>query len=280
VRRLLLTLLLGCACLAAGAQTAVPRLTGHVVDRTGTLTPGQAQELDQALGDFERKKGSQIAVLIVAGTAPESIEQYSIRVAEQWKLGRRKVDDGAILVVAKDERALRIEVGYGLEGVLGDAASKRIVSEVIVPRFREGDFHGGIAAGVDRMMRTIEGESLPAPAQDRSGATDPLRQVGPVYFMLAIVVGLVLRSLLGRLPGAIVTGGVVGALAWFLAGTLAVAAGAAAMAFFITLVGGVGGIGRIGYGGGPGGFGGGGFGGGGFGGGGGGFGGGGASGRW
>src|SRR5688572_27948608 len=117
------------------------------------------------LQEFEARKGTQIAVLMVASTKPEPIEQYALRVGEQWKIGRKKVDDGAILVVAKDDRALRIEIGYGLEGVLNDATASRIIREVIVPRFREGDFYGGINAGLDRMMRVIDGEPLPAPAK-------------------------------------------------------------------------------------------------------------------
>src|SRR6185503_17049933 len=121
--------------------------------------------LEQMLQAFEARKGSQIAVLMVRTTGGEPIEQFALRVAEQWKLGRKGVDDGALLVVAKDDRAMRIEVGYGLEGALNDATAKRIVSDVITPRFREGDFFGGLSAGVDRMIRVIDGEALPAPAR-------------------------------------------------------------------------------------------------------------------
>ena len=119
------------------------------------------------LQEFEARKGTQLAVLMVPTTAPEAIEQYALRVGEQWKIGRKKVDDGAILVVAKDDRAVRIEVGYGLEGVLNDATASRIIREIIVPRFREGDFYGGINAALDRMMRLIDGEPLPEPARAR-----------------------------------------------------------------------------------------------------------------
>src|SRR5688572_31953205 len=149
----------------AWAQVAVPPLTARVTDLTGTLTREQRVGLERSLEAFEARKGSQIAVLLVPTTAPEAIEQYALRVAEQWKIGRKKVDDGAILVVAKDDRALRIEVGYGLEGALNDATANRIIRELIVPRFREGDFYGGINAGLDRMMRVIDGEPLPAPAK-------------------------------------------------------------------------------------------------------------------
>jgi uncharacterized protein len=241
------------------------------------------------LEEFEKKKGSQIAVVMVPTTEPEAIEQYALRVAEQWKLGRKGVDDGALLVVAKNDRAMRIEVGYGLEGALNDATAKRIVAEVITPRFREGDFYGGINAGVDRMIRVIDGEPLPAPAR-RGAAPAPdggLFQLLPMLLVGALVIGGILRAMLGRALGSVATGGAVGFLAWLLAGTLAIGLVAGLAAFVFTLVGS---FGRRGgmmglpggyYGGGRGGWGGGGFrGGGGFGGGGGGFGGGGASGRW
>src|SRR5207245_9372604 len=136
---LLLTLLLGWAFPAA-ADVAVPQLTGRVVDQTGTLSSGDIAALSQKLRDFETRKGSQIAVLIVPTTDPETIEQFSIRVAEAWKIGRKKVDDGAILVVAKNDRHLRIEVGYGLEGALTDVPSRRIIDAVITPKVSEGDF--------------------------------------------------------------------------------------------------------------------------------------------
>jgi len=285
VIRLLLALLIA---LPAWAEVPVPPLKGRVTDLTGTLKPEQAVSLEQLLQSFEARKGSQIAVLIVPTTAPETIEQYSLRVAEQWKIGRKKVDDGAILVVAKNDRALRIEVGYSLEGALNDATANRIIREVIVPRFREGDFYGGINAGIDRMIRVIDGEPLPAPAKAAPPADESVLQILPVLLVLALVAGAILRRLLGRFVGSLATGGVVGGLAWLLAGTLAIALLAAIVAFFFTLMSGVGGSGRRYYGGFPGGYGGGWGGGGGFGGGGGGgfsggggsFGGGGASGRW
>jgi len=285
VIQLLLALLIA---LPAWADVPVPPLKGRVTDLTGTLKPEQAVSLEQLLQSFEARKGSQIAVLIVPTTAPETIEQYSLRVAEQWKIGRKKVDDGAILVVAKNDRALRIEVGYGLEGALNDATANRIIREVIVPRFREGDFYGGINAGIDRMIRVIDGEPLPAPAKAAPPADEGVLQILPVLLILALVAGAVLRRLLGRFVGSLATGGVVGGLAWLLAGTLAIALLASIVAFFFTLMSGVGGSGRRYYGGFPAGYGGGWGGGGGFGGGGGGgfsggggsFGGGGASGRW
>ena len=262
----------------ASAQVPVPALSGRVVDLTGTLTTEQKAALEQTLQAFEARKGSQLAVLIVPTTAPEAIEPYALRVALQWKLGRKKVDDGALLLIAKNDRALRIEVGYGLEGALNDATSKRIISEVITPRFKEGDFQGGISAGVDRIIRVIDGEPLPAPKQSPIRGIAGLEQYGPVIFVVALVLGGVMRSLLGRFPGALVTGGVVALLAWLLAGALSTALLAGVIALMFTLVSG--GTGGMGMGGVRGGFGRGSSGGGGFGGGGGGFGGGGASGRW
>jgi uncharacterized protein len=270
------------------AQVSVPPLTARVVDLTATLTPVQVQALTETLQDFEARKGSQLAVLIVPTTQPEAIEQYSIRVAEQWKLGRKGIDDGAILIVAKNDRTLRIEVGYGLEGVLNDATAKRIVSDTIVPRFRQGDFAGGVREGVDRMMAVIEGEPLPEPAVNSTQDSTDLRHYALVALLFAFFLGGFLRSILGRFPGGLATGGVLGYLAWLVSGALSVALVSALVGFVVTLFGGgligpmmggmAGGRNRgAGFGSGYGGFRGGG---GGFRGGGGGFGGGGASGRW
>ena len=274
-----------CWAVVAGAQVPVPPMGERVTDHTATLTGEQKSAMEQTLRSFEARKGSQVAVLVVRSTAPETIEQFALRVAERWKPGRKNVDDGAILVVAKDDRTLRIEVGYGLEGALTDAACKRIISEIIVPRFQQGDFNGGITAGVDRILRVIDGEPLPKPEEGRPGGVRGIGSFLPILMILALVVGGVLRAVLGRFPGAIVTGGAVSVIAWFLVGAVSVALIAGLIALFFTLLGGgMGGrgIGGGGFGGGigGGGFGGGGFGGGGFSGGGGGFGGGGASGRW
>lgn len=275
-RPLLLALVL-LACALAGAQVPVPALTARVTDQTGTLSAQQVAELEQRLAAFEARKGSQLAVLVVPTTAPEPIEQYALRVAEQWKLGRSKVDDAAILVVAMNDRALRIEVGYGLEGALNDATAKRIISEVIVPRFREQDFAGGIAAGVEQMMRVVDGEPLPAPRAGPAQA-DELPSYVPMIVAAALVVGVVLRAALGRLGGSLATGGLIGLATWWFAGALSLALFAGVLALAVTLLGGLGLLpmgGRIDYGTDRrGGFGGG------FRGGGGGFGGGGASGRW
>ena len=292
---------LRCAALAAALallapgvraepQVPVPVLNARVTDLTGTLTPEQAAALEAKLGAFERTKGSQVTVLIVPTTKPEEIEQYAIRVAEAWKLGRKGVDDGAILLVARDDRKVRIEVGYGLEGVLPDATANRIIDEDIVPRFRDGNYDGGITAGVDRMLRVIEGEPLPEPERrETAHGAGGLGQLLPLLLVFALVGGSILRRLFGRVGGALATGGLVGFVTWLIIRIVAMSFVAGMVAFVFAVVGGMGGgpggsgwySGRRGRGiGVPGGFGGGGFGGGGFGGGGGGFGGGGASGSW
>ncbi len=277
-----------CWAAVAAADVAVPPLTGRVVDQTATLSSDQVAALNDKLEAFETRKGSQIAVLMVPTTEPETIEQFSIRVAEAWKIGRKKIDDGAILVIAKDDRRLRIEVGYGLEGALTDATARRIIDEIITPKFRAGDFAGGVTAGVDRMIGVIDGEPLPEPKR-RTQGTDifqNLETIGPFAFIAVLVFGGLFRAMFGRLLGAAVTGGLVGLVVWFLAGALAISVIIGMIAFVFTLIGDSvissrGGRGGGGFGGGFGGGGGwSGGGGGGFSGGGGSFGGGGASGRW
>lgn len=266
---------------AADALVPVPPLQALVTDLTLTLTAEQRAGLEARLRAFDDRKGSQLAVLVVDTTQPEAIEQYALRVAEQWKVGRKKVDDGAILLVAKTDHAVRIEVGYGLEGVLTDATSKRIISETIVPRFKQGDYFGGIDRGIDQMIKLVDGESLPAATRQRPDPQADFGRLAPLLLVIAVVVGGALRAALGRLPGAVLTAGAAGLIVWFLAGTIAIAVFGALIAFAVTLIGGGAGLlgGWHGHGGGN--YRGGGFGGGGFrGGGGGGFGGGGASGRW
>ncbi|MDO9227275.1 MAG: YgcG family protein [Pseudomonadota bacterium] len=268
---------------SAWAEVAVPPLNARVIDLTGTLDAASKQGVEGKLAALEQAKGAQIAVLVIAATAPESIEQYALRVAEAWKLGRKGVDDGALLLIAKDERALRIEVGYGLEGAIPDAMAKRIIAEIIVPRFQVGDFAGGVEAGVDALIKLVQGEPLPLPAKSRGGSLAELGDMLPAAMMFIFVLGGVLRMMLGRLAGAGVAATVAFMGAWLLLGGVLIALIVAVGAFVFVLAGGVtGGRRRGGYGGGGfgGGIGGGGGGGGGFGGGGGGFGGGGASGRW
>jgi len=266
---------------AADELIPVPPLQALVTDLTATLTPEQRASLEGRLRAFEERKGSQLAVLIVPTTQPEAIEPYAMRVVEQWKLGRKKVDDGVLLLVAKNDRTVRIEVGYGLEGVLSDAITKRIINDIIVPRFKQGDFFGGIDGSVEQMIKLMEGEALPAPDRRAEDASFDLGGMAPVLLMIAVVAGGVLRAVLGRLPGAAVTAGILGLIIWFLSGVFLIALVGAVIGFVVTLLGGGSFLrGMGGYGGGShrgGGFGGGG----GFsGGGGGGFGGGGSSGRW
>jgi uncharacterized protein len=275
----------------AAAEVEVPPLKTRVTDLTGTLAADQRAGLEAKLADFETRKGSQVAVLIVPTIQPEAIEQYAIRVFDEWKLGRKGVDDGVLLVIAKNDRKLRIEVGRGLEGVIPDAVAKRIVAEMIAPRFREGDFYGGINAGVDRILRAIEGEPLPPPkprAQtDRGGDWSQLLFIGLV---VVLVVGGFVRSIFGRFLGSGVLGFGAGALGYVLVGTIA-AVIVGIIAFLISLLSGSmsgrsggwssgHGWGSHGWGSGGGFSSGGGFGGGGFSGGGGDSGGGGASGSW
>ena len=266
----------------AYAEVALPAATAHVIDQTATLSSTEISRLEEVLRAFEARKGSQLAVLILPTTEPETIEQYSIRVAEAWKLGRKKIDDGVILIVAKNDRALRIEVGYGLEGALTDVTAKRIISEVITPYFKQGDFNAGVTAGVQKIMSVIDGETLPPPQQRPNQVSEKGSQSLPSLVLVAIAISAVLRAILGRFIGALATGGVVAFMVWIFIHVVgfAVVAGVVAFLFSFIDTNGRGGGGWGGGGFGRGGFGGGGFGGGGFGGGGGGFGGGGASGRW
>ncbi len=206
-------------------DVAVPPLTGHVIDLTNTLSLEEHQMLSNKLAALETRKGSQLVVLIVPTTQPEDIAQFGIRLAERWKLGRNKVDDGIILIIAKDDRKLRIEVGYGLEGVIPDAIAKRITSEIITPKFKAGDFIGGINAGVDQIIKLIDGEPLPAPANTSSEPEGNL-------FMLIVIVGIVMGWLLSLLIGKPL-GGLVAALG---SGTLAAWLIGTSVAFIIALI--------------------------------------------
>jgi uncharacterized protein len=272
----------------AAADVPVPPLHTRVTDLTGTLSEQQRSTIEQKLAAFEARKGAQIGVLILPTTKPDTIEQYAVRVEEEWKLGRKGVDDGALLVVAKDDRALRIEVGYGLEGVLPDAIAKRIIEDDITPNFRRGDFYAGVSAGVDRIMKVIDGESLPPPAKTViATASRNLDWLFPAFIVLLFGRRL-MNVMFGRFIGSGLTGAIVGVLVWLLAASLIAAVAVGVLAFLFSLFAGIASGPMVrgrrhgwpsgGFGGG--GFGSGGFGGGGFSGGGGMSGGGGASGRW
>jgi uncharacterized protein len=283
-----LVLLFGLAL--AHADVAVPPLTSRVTDLTGTLSGGAVARIEAKLAAFEAKKGSQIAVLIVPTTAPEEIEQFSIRVEDAWKLGRKGVDDGVYLIVAKNDRRVRIEVAYGLEGALPDAVANRIIAETITPHFKLGDYDGGVEAGINQIISVVNGEPLPQPDKKWERHSG-LGNILPLLLIVVLVGGGVLRALFGRLFGSVATGGLAGGIVWLLSHVLPIGIGAGVVAFlFAMLAGGSrggwtsgggfgGGLGGFGGGFGGGGFGGGG-GGGGFSGGGGGGGGGGASGSW
>ncbi|MDB5954255.1 TPM domain-containing protein [Ramlibacter sp.] len=288
-------------CLLAAAQAVlpIPALTARVIDQTDTLDAVQIKGLDDKLAAFEQKKGTQIAILLVPTTQPEDIASYANRVGNAWKIGRKQVGDGILVVVAKNDRKVRIEVAKTLEGAVPDLAASRIIDETITPRFRQGDFAGGLQAGVDQLIARISGEPLPAPAQAAPAQNQPPGKPGFDWFNLAIllfiavpIAGRVLRGMLGSKLGSLVTGAGVGVIAMLVTSSLVVAAIAAIVALLFALLSGGGplGGGRRGFGGpvifpggwggGGGGFGGGGGGGGFRSGGGGDFGGGGASGGW
>jgi uncharacterized protein len=274
-----LLVLLPLLAFRAHGLVPVPPLQALATDLTQTLSAEQLATLETRLRDLQRRKGSQLAVLIVPSTQPEAIEQYAIRVVDQWKLGRKKVDDGALLLVAKTDRAVRIEVGYGLEGALPDAICNRVIAELLTPRFEQNDYFGALDAATAQLVKLIDGEALPDAPATAQGEGVSLERIAPILLVIALMVGGVLRRALGRMPGALVAGAAVGGFAWLISGTVLMAAMGAVIAFVATLLSGSGRSlgGHSAWGGGSsdrssgGGFGGGG---------GGGFGGGGASGRW
>jgi len=281
--RWLCGLLLGVAMWALPARAqqtlAIPAFASPVVDTTGTLDQPTRQRLEQQAADLQQRKGSQLQVLMVPSTAPETIEQYAVRAFEQFKLGRKGVDDGLLLVVAKDDRKVRIEVGYGLEGAIPDITAGRVIQEYLVPRFRQGDYAGGITDATAQLVKLVDGEPLPAPVA--SHPTGPERG-GDWLFALfaAFIVAQFARAFFGRLPSgarALLGGAASGGIAMLLSSALVVGGIGAVIGLLVGLMSG-GGSGRYARQGAWGGFGGGGFGGGGFGGGG--FGGGSSGGGW
>jgi uncharacterized protein len=295
---LLLAVWLPFASLAAWAQgvQAVPTLTAHVMDNTGTLSAVQREALEAKLTAFEQARGAQVVMLMVPTTQPEDIAAYAQRVGDSWKIGRKSIGDGLLLVVAKNDRTVRIETTKALEGAIPDLAASQIIENAITPRFKQGDFAGGLDAGADQIIARITGENLPAPQQGTSnrrssnGGFDWTTLAVFLFFAVPIG-GRVLSAVLGRKLGSVATGGAVGVLAWLFTSSLIIGGIAAVVGMLFALISGISGLGGMTRGGrsssgwgGPGGFGGGGFGGrggGGFGSGGGGnFGGGGASGKW
>ena len=293
---LLLAVWLPFASLAAWAQGGVqpvPKLTAHVMDGTGTLSAAQKAALEAKLTAFEQSRGAQVVMLMVATTQPEDIAAYAQRIGDSWKIGRTGIGDGLLLVVAKNDRTVRIETTKALEGAIPDLAASQIIETALTPRFRQGDFAGGLDAAADQIMARITGENLPAPQQG-NGARRSSNGGGfdwttlAVFLFFAVPIGgRILSSVLGRKLGSVATGGAVGVLAWLFTSSLIIGGVAALAGMVFALIsglgGGMGGGRSSGWGGGfgGGGFGGGSRGGGGFSSGGGGnFGGGGASGNW
>lgn len=232
--------LLVCAPAAAaeGDFVAIPTLVKRVTDQTATLSAADEARIEARLKEFETKKGAQIAVLIVATTQPEAIFDYSMRVADAWKLGRKDVDDGVLFVIAKTDRKLQILTGRGTQGVLTDAMSKRIISEIVAPKFRSSDFAGGIEQGVAKIIDVLQGEALPPPPEKKRVAVPQGTNIESFLilgFIAALFVGPLLRSLMGRFLGAGATAGVTGAAAWWLAGGMLFPIVAGVIVFFIVL---------------------------------------------
>ena len=290
-------LLLGLALLAAAGvshaltwdaerqgEQPIPPLSAHVTDLTGTLSASEREALEAKLADWETRTTNQLAVLIVPTTKPETIEEYSIRVAEAWKIGEKGKDNGAIFLIAKNDKQMRIEVGYGLEGDLTDVASRRIIGDTVAPLFSQGKFAEGINAGVDRIIAVVGGadtaSAQPPPRRARGSHGFDFGTIALIALVVVPALGAVLRSIFGNVGGSLAGGVVVGAVTWLIAGSILFGVLAAIVALVVIAFSSFGG-GR-----GPGmwfpggGWGGGGWGGGGWSGGGGTFGGGGASGGW
>lgn len=241
--RAILAAVLFCASLipfSTWADIAVPPPKARVTDLTATLSAEQRAALENKLAAFEAKKGAQVAVLMVPTTQPETVEQFGIRVAEAWKLGRKGVDDGVLLLIAKNDRTLRIEVGRGLEGALPDASGKRIIAETIVPRFKQGDFNAGINTGVDRIIKVLESEPLPAPAAQRGADATANIAAGDALTwgaLLVVFLGGFLRSIFGTFLGSLIAGGIAGGAAFFLGAGVVVGAVVGVIVFFASLMG-------------------------------------------
>ena len=296
--KLLRWLVLWALCAAAQAQDVlpVPPLAARVIDQTATLTTEQRAAVEAKLAAFEAQSGPQIVVLLVPSTAPEDIAAYAQRVAEAWKIGRRDVGDGVLLVVSKGDRKVRIEVAKALEGAIPDLAARQIIDSAVRPAFRADDYAGGLNAAIDRLMQRIQGEGLPAPAARDSGRASQglqIEELGLFFFIAVPVLGAVLTGLFGRKFGSVLTAGAAGGLSWWFTTSLLMAVGAGLVSLLLVGILGIGsalqragmgsrggGLPHIGGWGGGGGFGGGGGGGGFSSGGGGDFGGGGASGDW
>ena len=227
------------ASFAAAADVTVPPLKARVTDLTASLNAEQTAALEAKLAAFEQKKGSQIAVLVVPTTQPETVEQFGIKVAEQWKLGRKGVDDGVLLLIAKDDRKLRIEVGRGLEGALPDAIAKRIIDEYIVAPFKQGDFNAGINAGVDRIIKIIDGEPLPAAKPKSGGASSGINMESSLGWaaLLVVFLGGMLRAMLGSFFGSVAAGAIASGVALYFGVEMAEASIVGVIVFLFCMIG-------------------------------------------
>lgn len=247
LRRLAAIALWAVAGLAlAQSVLPVPPLSGRVIDQTGTLTPAQQQALSDKLAALETRRGSQIVVLMVPSTQPEDIAAFGQRVADQWKIGRLAVGDGILVVVAKDDRRVRIEVAKALEGAVPDLAAKQIISEVITPAFRKNDFAGGLNAAIDRLDARIGNEGLAEPSSANKGPLPPsgqgfnLQDLAIFLFVAVPVIGAVLTAIFGRKLGSLATSFAAGGMGWWLSASVLVAVGVGVVALFLILVMGVG----------------------------------------
>jgi uncharacterized protein len=242
-RRLLplMTLVLAwCMASVALAQSlqAVPAPSSHVVDTTNTLTAEARGALEQKLTAFETESGTQIGVLIVQTTAPEDIFSFANRAANIWKLGRKDVGDGLLVVVAKDDHKLRIEVAKTLEGAIPDLMAKRVIDQMITPAFKQGDFAGGLDAGASQLMALVRGEELPAPTT-ASGQQNGFQWIDLAVFMFmaAAIGGSIARRVFGNRWGSLLTGAGTGVAAWLATNSLLVAAVASIAGGVFTLLG-------------------------------------------
>jgi len=248
--RLLLGLLLAAwlplVAWAQGGVQPVPALTAHVMDSTGTLEPAQREALEAKLTAFEKSRGAQVVVLLVPTTQPEDIAAYAQRVGDSWKIGRKDVGDGLLLVVAKNDRKVRIETTKALEGAIPDLAARQVIDTAITPRFKQGDFAGGLDAAADQLIALISGENLPAPKHGGSGGSSDgfeWTDLAVFLFFAVPIAGRIAAGILGRKFGSLATGGVVGVLAWIFTSSLIVAGLAVLVGTVFALVASLGSLG-------------------------------------
>lgn len=232
-----LMVILGGQLLHAQELQTIPVLSGHVIDVAAALSAPQRQELDNKLIAFEAATGAQVVVLVVPTTAPEDIASYANRVGNSWKIGRKDIGDGLILLVAINDRKLRIEVAKTLEGAIPDLMAKRVIDQAITPHFKQGNFAAGIDAGLDGIMALIRGEALPAPASLGTGQSNEFEWMDlAVFLFFAVAIGgKVVRQLLGNKLGSLVMGAAAGGAVWFVTSSILLALVAAVVGLVFTL---------------------------------------------